>query len=133
MQSRILILDNLRSAHNVGTILRTADGAGWDIVYLCGSTPAPHLPGDPRPPYAQDRSAREIAKTALGAEQHLELHYAAEAVETASELREKGYQIIGLEQASDSISIEEFKPSERMALVVGNEVEGVAQKVLEQC
>src|SRR4051812_598452 len=103
MQNRILILDNLRSAHNVGTILRTADGAGWTTIYLCGSTPAPHLHGDPRPPYAQDRAAKEIAKTALGAEQHLTLNYAVETAQAASLLRKKGYQVVALEQSPGSI------------------------------
>ena len=133
MQSRILILDNLRSAHNVGTILRTADGAAWPEIYLCGSTPAPHLPGDPRPPYAQDRAAKEIGKTALGAETELDLHYATEAVAVVAKLRQSGWQIIGLEQAPESVTLDEIKLSNRIALVVGNEVDGVSPAVLELC
>ena len=133
MQSRILILDNLRSAHNVGTILRTADGAAWPEVYLCGTTPAPELPGDPRPPYAKDRAAKEIAKTALGAETELDLHYAANTAVIVAQLRQKGYQLIALEQSPKSVGLDSFQTAGRMALVVGNEVDGVSSEVLELC
>jgi 23S rRNA (guanosine2251-2'-O)-methyltransferase len=133
MENRILILDNLRSAHNVGTILRTADGAGWPVIYLCGSTPAPHLPGDPRPPYAQDRAAKEIAKTALGAEQELDLYYAVDTVSVITRLRQDGCLIIGLEQSPKSISLDDVPTTEKMAVIVGNEVQGVSEEVLKLC
>lgn len=131
MSRLVLVLDNLRSAHNVGVILRTADGAGLRQVYLCGSTPAPHLDKDPRPPYAQDRAAREIAKTALGAERSLELRYEANTTAAVTELKRAGYQIVALEQAPRSISLEAFRPAGKLALIVGNEVEGVSQAVLK--
>jgi len=131
MSRLILVLDNLRSAHNVGVILRTADGAGVRRVYLCGSTPAPHLDGDPRPPYAQDRAARGISKTALGAERSLELHYAADTTDKVKALKLGGYQIAALEQAAGSVSLDTFRPAGKLALIVGNEVEGLSPAVLE--
>lgn len=130
---QVVVLDNLRSAHNVGTILRTAEGLGWRTVYLCGTTPAPPLPGDPRPPYAQDRAAREIAKTALGAETHLRLRYAADTADALGALRTAGYRIVALEQAPGAVSLEECPPDTLTALVVGNEVTGIAAGILGRC
>lgn len=132
MTERILVLDNLRSAHNVGVILRTADGAGWPTVYLCGTTPSPHLAGDPRPPYAQDRAAKEIAKTALGAEKVLNLHYSFATAEAIKGLKTAGFQIVALEQTANSRSLKGIT-APQIALVVGNEVEGISREILELC
>lgn len=133
MAELILVLDNLRSAHNVGVTLRTADGAGLRRVYLCGSTPSPHLTGDPRPPYAQDRAAGQIAKTALGAEKSLDLVYAAETSAALRGLKSAGYHIVALEQSKASTPLKDFRAPGKTALVIGNEVIGISGEILGLC
>ncbi len=120
-----LILHNIRSNHNVGSIFRTADGAGVSKVYLTGYTPAP-----------LDQFKRlnaEIAKTALGAEQTIEWEKREDVTNLITELKKAGYQIWALEQSDKSIDYREVKLSEKTALIVGNEVEGVEGEVLNMC
>jgi 23S rRNA (guanosine2251-2'-O)-methyltransferase len=126
-----LILDNVRSTHNVGAILRTADAIGVELVYACGYTPYPGLPSDSRPPHVQSSNTKAIAKTALGAENSVPiLHYSA-TTDALAEARSSGFKIIVLEQSENSLNLYRFKPTFPLALVVGNEVEGVAREVLE--
>lgn len=117
----ILILDNVRSQSNVGSVFRTADAFLCEAIYLCGITSTP--------PH------REIQKTALGATESVAWKYYNETSEAVAELKMKGYQIIGIEQAEGSISLDEFKihSGTRYALVFGHEVNGVAQKVIDEC
>jgi tRNA G18 (ribose-2'-O)-methylase SpoU len=120
-----LILDNIRSGHNVGSIFRTADAAGVSKIYLVGYTPAPI-----------DRFGRvnkEIAKTALGAEQVIAWEKAEDIGELISQLKTSGYKVIALEQAENSINYREIKLSQATALIVGNEVEGISKDILDQC
>jgi tRNA G18 (ribose-2'-O)-methylase SpoU len=120
-----LILDNIRSSHNVGSIFRTADAAGVSKIYLVGYTPAP-----------TDRFGRvnkEIAKTALGAEQVIAWEKAEDIGELISQLKTSGYKVIALEQAENSINYREIKLSQATALIVGNEVEGISKDILDQC
>lgn len=114
-----IVLDNVRSMHNVGSAFRTADGFAIEQIILCGITATP--------PH------REIEKTALGATQSVEWsHYknTSEAVET---LKSQGYKILAIEQAAGSISLEKFEaqPNKKYALVFGNEVHGVDDEVME--
>lgn len=116
-----LVVDRVRSAHNVGSFFRTADAFMLASIHLCGYSA--------RPPHT------EIYKTALGAEDTVPWQHWEQTADCINALREKGYTIIGLEQAAESIflphiCIEKEKP---VALVVGNEVEGVAAEVLELC
>jgi 23S rRNA (guanosine2251-2'-O)-methyltransferase len=129
--SLILILDNLRSAHNVGSILRTADAVGIECVICVGTTPYPHIPDDARPGHVAARNNKEIAKTALGAEKSVSILYKSNLRETLETLREDGTSILALEQAPTSINLFEYIPSEDVALVIGNEVEGVNVTALE--
>ena len=132
MSEIVLVLDNVRSAHNVGVILRTADGAGVQAVWLCGLTPSPNLAGDARPAYVQVRAAQQIAKTALGAEKSLKLCYTNDVYDALSELRSQGFVIAALEQSLNSIDLIQYKAPAKLALVVGHEVDGVNSKVLGQ-
>lgn len=127
-----LVLDNVRSAQNVGTILRTADAAGVGQVWLVGITPSPALDRDPRPPYVQERNRRLISKTALGAEDYLHLDYRPTLAETILELRQLGYTIAALEQAPGARGLFTYFPMEPIALVVGHEVDGVNAAILGQ-
>lgn len=115
----ILILDNIRSRENVGSILRTADAAGVLKIYLCGMTPVP--PHD------------KISKTALGAENWVPWEYRRNTWQTITELKKRGFKIYALEQTKNSRNIFKFKPQFPLALVVGNEVKGISPKILKYC
>jgi len=113
--SLCVVLNNIRSLHNVGTIFRTADGAGVEKIWLCGITGYPPQSG--------------IAKTALGAEDHVVWEYREDVLGLIKELKKSGYQIVLLEQMQGSISHDAFKARSPVCLVVGNEVEGIAEEL----
>lgn len=114
----VVVLDNVRSLHNVGSIFRTSDGFAVEQVVLCGITG--------QPPH------REIEKTALGATQSIDWVYFESTVKAINDLREKGYQIIAIEQAKNSTSLNNFKtsPHKKYALIFGNEVNGVSDEAM---
>jgi len=120
-----LILHNIRSNHNVGSIFRTADGAGVTKLWLTGYTPAP-----------LDQFKRvnsEIAKTALGAEQSVEWEKRENIITLIKELKNLDYKILALEQADNSVDYKQVKLEGKTVLIVGNEVEGVEGDVLNLC
>ena len=119
------ILHNIRSAHNVGSMLRTADAAGVTKVYVTGYTPTPlDAFGIVRP---------EIAKTALGAELTVPWEHIPNITTIVTALREQGVYIIGLEQHTRAIEYRLVKPEKSFALIVGNEVLGLSEPVLKKC
>ncbi len=115
----IVVLDNIRSMHNVGSIFRTADAFRIEKLYLCGITP--------QPPH------REIQKTAIGAQDSVDWEYADKTIEVIRTLKEEGYLIIVAEQTDGGITLEEIDilPEIPYAIVLGHEVYGVDQEVLE--
>lgn len=115
-----VVLDNVRSMHNIGSIFRTSDGFAVEQIALCGITA--------QPPH------REIEKTALGATQSIDWKYYENTLDAVAEMRAAGYKIIAIEQAEDSIMLNTFTPSaqEKYALIFGNEVNGVADEVMQQ-
>ena len=115
----VLVLDNIRSALNVGSSFRTADAFILEHIYLCGITATP--------PH------REILKTALGATETMNWSYHKDTAELIAELKESAYCIIAVEQAEDSVALQDFEPEQgrRYALIFGNEVGGVDDKALE--
>jgi tRNA G18 (ribose-2'-O)-methylase SpoU len=117
----LLLLENIRSMHNVGSIFRTADAFLAGGICLCGYTP--------KPPH------RDIHKTALGATETVDWTYSENTLQAVRELKSSGYQIVGVEQAAGSIPLQHFNYSvgEKLVLVFGNEVEGVSEPVLELC
>ncbi|MBP3440934.1 MAG: RNA methyltransferase [Tidjanibacter sp.] len=117
----VAVLDNVRSAGNVGAFFRTADAFGMEAVVLCGITA--------RPPQ------KEIHKTALGAELTVAWRGFDSTLEAVAALREEGYKIVAVEQVEGSVKLSDFEPAgnEKYALVFGNEVEGVAQEVVDAC
>lgn len=123
VMEKIVVLDNIRSAHNVGSIFRTCDGAGVSMLYLCGYTPAPI-----------DRFGRvqpEIEKTSLGASKTVSWK-AFETVDAALEvLRKNKVAIVAVEQHQNSISYTHWKQKKTTAYVFGNEIEGVSEAVLD--
>lgn len=114
-----ILLNNIRSLHNVGSIFRTADGAGAEKIWVCGITGYP-----PR---------LEIAKTALGAEKRIPWEYRKDAVTVLKELKNNGYKIVALEQARESIPYEDFIPESPVCLVVGHEISGVEDGLMPLC
>lgn len=121
----VLILNNIRSVENVGSIFRTADGAGVEKIYLVGTTPAPI-----------DRFGRnraDMAKVALGAEKNIYWEQADDITKLIKNLKKDGYNIVALEQDKKSISYKKFRSSGDVVLIVGNEVDGIANGVLRQC
>lgn len=113
----ILVLDNIRSMHNVGSIFRTADCFRVAHIYLCGLTP--------RPGHA------EIEKTALGATESVEWSHIESTMSCLTELRKEGHRIASLEQAERSVDLRDYHPSGSTVLVLGHEVKGVAQEVVD--
>lgn len=131
MSSLVLILDNIRSAHNVGSILRTADGFGVRAVYYCGYTPYPASPNDQRLPHERDKLTRAIHKTALGAESSMPQSHFSTTQEAVKMLKRQGYAIAALEQAPTSIAIASFEAPKKLAIILGNEVTGIENDTLE--
>jgi 23S rRNA (guanosine2251-2'-O)-methyltransferase len=133
MRQLILVAHNLRSAHNVGSLLRTADGLGIDEVWLTGYTPYPLVEKDHRLPYVAQKINKRINKTALGAEKYVVFKQRDDIFIAIEELKTEGFLIVALEQADNSIKTTEFKPPQKLALIVGREVEGIEAEVLELC
>jgi len=120
-----LILADIRSAYNVGAILRTADAINIELAYASGYTPYPVLPRDPRPAHITDANTRAIAKTALGAETTVPMRHIPDTVSAIHEARASGFSVIVLEQAEGSLNLFDFVPTTPIALVLGNEPLGV--------
>ncbi len=114
-----LILPNIRSAHNVGAMFRTADAFGVDKLYLLGYTASP-----PKP---------QIDKVSLGAEQWIPWEKKKYTKPVLEKLRKQGFEIVALEKSENSVEINSVEFKKPVALVVGNEVEGVDKKVLQMC
>ena len=116
-----IVLDNVRSMYNVGSVFRTADAFRLNQICLCGITSTPPHP--------------EIHKTALGAEDTVEWTYFKDTADAVIELRNQGYLIIAIEQVKNSITLEDFNidMNNRYALVLGDEVKGVQQQVVDLC
>ncbi len=117
----VIVLENIRSAYNVGSVFRTADAFLLEAIYICGYTCFP--------PH------KEIRKTALGAEETVAWKKFANAGEAVRLLKQEGYKVFCAEQASGSIYLHAFsyEPREKIAVVFGNEVSGVEQQTIEQC
>jgi tRNA G18 (ribose-2'-O)-methylase SpoU len=133
MREIVLIAHNLRSTHNVGSLLRTADGLGVNALYLTGYTPYPLGPNDSRLPHEAQKIDKQIAKTALGAEKSLNWHCRQDIETLINELRKDGYLVAALEQAPGSTKLPDFRPPAKIVLIVGREVEGIETEILNLC
>src|SRR3989344_6330481 len=128
-----LVVHNVRSAHNVGSILRSCEGLGINKVYLSGYTPYPSQESDQRLPHESVRIDKQIQKTALGAEKSLNWAHEPDINELIGHLSDDNYQIVALEQTKVAIKLRDFKPSGKIALVCGSEVGGLDKSILEKC
>lgn len=117
-----LILDNIRSVHNVGSIFRTAETVGVTKIYCLGTTPVPV------DRFSQKR--KDFAKVALGAEDLVPWEYVKTGTALLKKLKKQGYKIVALEQAENSVNYKKIKKSAKVALIVGNEVGGVSKSLL---
>ncbi|MEZ5104380.1 MAG: RNA methyltransferase [Draconibacterium sp.] len=117
----VVILDNIRSCNNIGSVFRTSDALLIEKIYLCGITATP--------------PNTDIHKTALDAEKSVEWKYFEKTEDAVKELQNSGYKVFAIEQVENSIMLPEFKPAadEKTAIVFGNEVKGVQQKVVNLC
>jgi len=115
----VIVLDNIRSQHNIGSIFRTADAFRIQCIHLCGITATP--------------PNREIQKTALGATESVEWKYFPSTLDSINELKNAGYEIIAIEQAEGSINIKEFESSKykKIGIIFGNEINGVDDSIME--
>ena len=114
----IVLLDNVRSLHNVGSVFRTCDAMAVEKLYLCGITA--------KPPH------REIQKTAIGATESMNWEYIEDAINIIHRYKKEGYTIISVEQTSNSIALGNYNwKNEKVLLVFGNEVDGVQQKIID--
>jgi 23S rRNA (guanosine2251-2'-O)-methyltransferase len=128
----ICILNNIRSAHNVGSIFRTADAVGA-AIWTVGITPYPPMESDTRPPYVASRAGSLLAKTALGAERTVPHHHFDELRTAVLAARQLHYTISALEQAESSLDLFEYAPATLQALVVGTEPTGLTEAELALC
>lgn len=130
MQEKLfLILHDIRSAYNVGAIFRTADGAGVAKIYLTGYTPCPP---DKDKSY-KTQADKMIEKTALGAEKNIDWEKCEDLEKLLKKLKKEKVSIAALEKTDGAVSIKEFQAIFPMALILGNEVDGVAQNILKKC
>lgn len=127
----ILIAHNIRSTHNVGAIFRTAEGFGVKQIIISGYTPYPAIPNDSRLPHIAQKLTEQIHKTALGAEVLVPFSY--QEAPNLPGLKQDGYIIVGLEQDSRSISLPAYTPPKKIALLLGEEVEGITQDLRDSC
>ena len=117
----VVVLDDVRSMYNVGSVFRTGDAFRIEALYLCGISATP--------------PATEIHKTALGAEDSVEWQHFGSALEAVKRLKENGYVVLAVEQCEGSTKLHEFIPEQdkKYAVVLGNEVKGVHQDVIDAC
>jgi tRNA G18 (ribose-2'-O)-methylase SpoU len=117
----VLLLENIRSMHNVGSVFRTADAFLAEAIYLCGYTP--------QPPH------RDIHKTALGATETVVWKYVEKSTDAVKYLKTAGYKILGVEQVFNSMPLQQLRleSGDKIVLIFGNEVEGVSEEILEYC
>jgi len=124
-QENILILHNIRSVENVGAMFRTADAAGINKIYISGYTPAP-----------LDRFGRkrkDIAKSALGAEEFVQWEEKKSVTALISKLKNEGFLMIGLEQDKRAVDYKELKLKNKNAFIVGTEVTGIDKNIMQKC
>ncbi len=120
-----VLLPDIRSAHNVGAIFRTADAAGVKKIYLSGYTP--------RPIDRFGRTSKEIGKTALGGELSIAWEYQESPDSIILKLKADGWQIVGVEQDAQAVDYRSFEAPDKTLVIMGNEVDGISKGLLDQC
>lgn len=124
-RDNIIILPDIRSSLNVGSIFRTADACGINKIYLVGYTPTPLD--------SFGRINKEIAKTALGAENNIPWEKVENISKLMTKLKKEGFYLIAIEQAETSVDYKKVKPQHKNAFIFGNEVDGLSKSILKKC
>lgn len=133
MDHLVLIAHNLRSCHNVGSLLRTAEGLGVEAVWLTGYTPYPRCEQDERLPHIADKMTKQIHKTALGAEETQVWYHNPSIEQVMTQLKQFGYMVAAVEQDPRAQPLPDYGAPERLAIIVGREVEGIEPEILKIC
>lgn len=115
----VVILDNIRSLNNIGSVFRSSDAFAIEKIYLCGYTATP--------PH------REIRKTAIGATESVDWEHQENILDVIQALKNQQYEVFAIEQTENSIKLQDFKPKGKLAIIMGNEVEGVQQEAIDLC
>lgn len=131
MPDIIVVAHNIRSTHNIGSIFRTCEGFGVQKIIISGYSPYPHMTNDSRLPHIANKLTSQIHKTALGAENMVPFEYQEKL--NLEALKADGYTIVGLEQDEKSIPIASYQPPQKVALLIGEEVEGLTSELLQRC
>ncbi len=131
MRDIVLIVHDIRSCHNAGSLLRTAEGLGVSIVYFTGYTPYPTRPNDDRLPHIHQKLTHQIHKTALGAEETQNWQHHENIQGLLDNLKQDDYTLLALEQDAKSQTLETYAGPKKVALILGREVEGLEQSILD--
>ena len=126
----VVIADNIRSSHNVGSLLRTCEGIGVNKVYLTGYTPYPNKTHDQRLPHIANKVTRRIAKTSLGAELSIKWDFSDDFNGVVEALKKQNYEIIAVELSKDSIKLSDLKIPKKVVFIFGNERTGIEEQHL---
>jgi tRNA G18 (ribose-2'-O)-methylase SpoU len=130
----VVIAHDIRSTHNVGSLLRTCEGLGVQGIYFTGYTPYPRLPSeDPRLPHIAEKLDKQIHKTALDAETLIPWFVVEDVTSCITDLKNQGYVVAALEQSDTSMPLPDFKAPPKIALLLGREVEGIEADLLTHC
>ena len=133
MRKIIVIAHDIRSTHNVGALLRTAECMGVEHVFLTGYTPYPTKNNDSRLPHIANKLSKQIHKTALGTEDTIAWSQNDDITSVIRSIKNDGYMIVALEQDKNSIPLTNFNPPDKCALLIGREVEGIDRQLLAIC
>ena len=128
----VLICHDIRSTHNVGSLLRTAEGLGVARVFFTGYTPYPTTAKDTRLPHISAKLTKQINKTALGAEDLVQWEH-GEIEQVIKQLKSDGFAITGLEQTTNSVTLPDWNVPHKVAVLLGREVEGIDPSILKLC
>jgi tRNA G18 (ribose-2'-O)-methylase SpoU len=133
MTEIVVIAHDIRSTHNVGSLLRTCEGLGIAHLYFTGYTPYPAAPDDARLPHIAQKLTAQIHKTALGAEDLVAWTHTDDVSACIRKLKAHGYTVVALEQTADSTALPAYQPPDKVALLLGREVEGIEPTTLKLC
>lgn len=129
----VLIANDIRSSHNIGSLARSADSFGVKTIYCTGITPYMRSDLDERLPHIRNKIAADIHKTALGAENTVSIVHAPDLLKLIKKLKAMGFTVAALEQSQPSIPLKSFMKTNKLALVLGSETTGIPYEILRTC
>ncbi len=131
MKHIVLIAHDIRSTHNVGSLLRTAEGLAVSKIYFSGYTPYPSQENDSRLPHIHQKLTSQIHKTALGAETLQPWEHTESVTDLILKLKSEGFVVVALEQSQHSVNLPSYNAPDKVALLLGREVEGISEDLLK--